>query len=139
MKQSFIILFALVTLFSSCKKDSTPTCDLNLTNISGTYKITSLIYKADATTPETDVFLLYDACQKDDLFSFNANGTYVISEGATSCSPSNSDSGNWSLGGTTIIIDGEAAEVLDFSCNGFKARTTDVTSGEVITVTFAKQ
>ena len=124
----------------SCKKDTPSTsCTYNTASVLGSYKTTSFLYKADAATPEVDLFPSYPNCQKDDLLTFNSNGTYTLSEGATSCNPSNADSGTWSISGNNMILDGETVEIQNFSCSGFKVKTTDITSGESFTITLAKQ
>ena len=141
MKKIAFLLIAAVSLFVSCKKDdpANTTCTLSATSISGTYKMTAFILKQDAITPEVDLFPTIEACQKDDLYTFNTNGTYAVAEGATSCSPTNANTGIWSLSGTTMTIDGETSEVSDFSCTGFKSKTSDAATGAVYTLTFAKQ
>ena len=138
-KLSILSLLALLIL-GSCKKDTPSTsCTYNTASVLGSYKSTSFLYKANAATPEVDLFPSYPDCQKDDLLIFNSNGTYTLSEGATSCNPSNADSGTWSISGNNMILDGETVEIQNFSCSGFKVKTTDIISGETFTITLAKQ
>jgi hypothetical protein len=138
-KLSILSLLALLIL-GSCKKDTPSTsCTYNTASVTGTYKTNSLIYKADAATPEVDVFPTYPNCQKDDLLTFNSNGTYTVSEGATSCNPTNADSGTWSISGNNMILDGETVEIQNFSCTGFKVKSTDIATGETFTITLVKQ
>ena len=141
MKKLFIIASALVVAFSSCKKDDpAPTCNLDNNGILGNYKVTSILYKANTATPEVDIFALYDACEKDDIITFVANGVYNLTEGATSCTPTNADSGTWSLSGSTLTLDGtEGGVVSNFSCSGFTITQTIASTGEVTTITLAKQ
>jgi hypothetical protein len=139
-KLSILSLLALLIL-GSCKKDtpSSTTCTYNTASVLGSYKTTSLLYKADAVTPEEELFSLYPDCQKDDLLTFNSNGTYTVSEGATSCNPTNADSGTWSVSGNNMILDGETVEIQNFSCSSFKVKLTDAVTGEIITISLAKQ
>ena len=134
-------LAALFTLiFSSCKKAEIvqePTCLLSISNILGTYKITSILYKFNPQTAEIDYFIYYDECEKDNLLIFNSNNTYVISEGATACSPTTSESGNWNLNQSSITIDSELGTVTDFSCSGMKIKK--VYGAEETTIILAKQ
>jgi len=139
-KLSILSLLALLIL-GSCKKDTPPstTCTYNTASVLGSYKTTSLLYKADAVTPEVDFFPSYPDCQKDDLLTFNSNGTYTVSEGVTSCNPANADSGTWSVSGNNMILDGETVEIQNFSCSGFKVKVTDALTGEIFTISLAKQ
>jgi len=140
--KKIIGLSLLVSLFFiSCKKDTPAVvCTLNSTSLLGSYKTTSVIYKADATTAEIDLFPLYDACQKDDLLTFVTGGMYASTEGATACTPANNSNGTWSLTGSTITLDGtDDASVSDFSCSGFKVKITDALTGETYTLTLVKQ
>ncbi len=140
MKKLTIFAFLTVLFLSACKKDTpTTTCTFNSSSVAGTYKITSFIYKADATSPEVETFTTFPDCQKDDLLTFISDGTYTVSEGTLSCNPSTSDNGTWSIIGNNLVIDGETSEVLNFSCSGFKVKTTDTTTGETFTITLAKQ
>lgn len=141
MKKLLIITSALVVVFSSCKKDDPlPTCNLDNNGILGGYKVTSILYKANATAPELDIFALYDACEKDDIITFVSNGVYTVTEGATSCTPTNADSGTWSLSGSTLTLDGtEGGVVSNFSCSGFTMTQTIASTGEVTKVTLVKQ
>jgi hypothetical protein len=139
MKKLLILstaIFALMT--TSCKKDS-PTCTLSSNTIVGNYKIASILYKADAQTPAVDEFATYDACEKDDIISFNANGTWTQTEGATSCNPANSDNGNWSFVGSVLTLDGESFTISNFSCSEMTINQTDPASGESFAVRFIKQ
>jgi len=141
MKKLLIIASALVVTFSSCKKDNpAPTCNLDNNGILGNYKVTSILYKANAASPEVDIFATYDACEKDDIISFVTNGVYTVTEGATSCTPTNADSGTWSLSGSTLTLDGtDGGVVTNFSCSGFTITQTIASSGEVTKITLAKQ
>lgn len=140
MKPLSVFACAIVFLFSSCKKDDpAPTCNLDATGILGNYKLSSLVYKADASTPELDIFFLFEPCQKDDLYIFAPNGAYSIAEGATSCSPSNAETGTWSLSGTQLSVDGEVGVVSNYSCSGFTLTQTDNTTGEVTKAVFVRQ
>jgi hypothetical protein len=141
MKKILSLVVAVLFLAASCKKESsTPTCTLSAAAVSGNYKLTAVLYKASSLAQEIDLFLQYDACEKDNIYTFNPNGTYTISDGVVACSPSDADAGLWSLNGTTMTVDDEAGQVSDFSCSGFKAKLiTDPTVGETTTLVFARQ
>ena len=140
MKKLLILSTAVVALLTtSCKKDNDTTCTLSSSSISGAYKIASILYKADAQTPAVDIFTASDACEKDDILTFSSNGTWTKSEGATSCSPANTDSGNWSLVGSILTIDGDASTVSNFSCTEMTINQSDPTTGEESTIRLIKQ
>ena len=139
--KNIITLAAFITIiFSSCKKAEIaqgPTCLLSISNILGTYKIASILYKYNPQTPEIDYFIYYDECKKDNLLIFYPNNTYVISEGATACSPTTSESGNWNLNQSSITINSELGTITDFSCSGMKIKK--VYGAEETTIILAKQ
>src|SRR3954464_2907405 len=100
MKKLFILFLAL-TAFLGCKKNSTDTTvslDVTTTNIAGTYKITAATASVGGLS--TDVYnnpSVFPVCSKDDIYVFNSNGTYTITDAGVVCSPSNSISGNYSV------------------------------------------
>ena len=109
--KKFIFYFFLVTMVASCKKDKV--CNLDLAGVSGTYKITAIRYKATPASAEVEYFniLFTDPCDRDDLYTFNANGTYLFADAGVICAPPNSDSGVWTLSGNTMSIDGDPGNV----------------------------
>ncbi len=67
----------------------------------------------------------WDDCEKDDITTFNTNGTYSIDEGATKCDPDDpqiSDSGSWSLSSDkkTLTMDGFSLEVITLTSTDLK-------------------
>lgn len=142
MKQIIVISILAISIFSSCKKDdpAPAVCNLSTNNLMGTYKLTSIMYKADTATPETELFSYFDDCQKDDIYTFSTDSVYTISEGLTTCSPTNAFTGNWYLNGTNLFLDGTPGTVTDFSCAGFKIYTImDTTIGETFTIKMTRQ
>ena len=141
MKKGLFLFAAVFFLLTSCKKES-QTCTLSVAGISGSYKLTAVLFKADANTPEVDVFLdpnYFEACERDNIVTLNSNGTYTVSDGAIACSPSDADSGLWSLNGNTLTVDTEALGISDFSCSGFKVKESDLATGASVTRVFARQ
>jgi len=140
MKKIITLAVFLIIIFSSCKKAEVvpnSTCLLSPSNLLGTYKITSILYKSSPQSPEIDYFMYYDECEKDNLLIFNSNNTYVISEGATACSPTTTESGNWNLNQSSITMNSELGSVTDFSCSGMKIKK--VYGAEETTIILAKQ
>lgn len=145
MKKILGISFLAVVLFSSCKKDeATPTCTLSAASILGTYKTTGATTQANAQAPIVDDYATWDACEKDDLVTFSAGGVFTTSEGVTSCTPPTDPfTGNWALSGNTLTFSfmgfSSSATITDFTCNGFKIKTVDSSTGEITISTVTKQ
>jgi hypothetical protein len=140
MKKTITLATFFIVIFSSCKKAEVvqnPTCLLSTSNLLGTYKITSILYKSSPQTPEIDYFMYYDECEKDNLLIFNSNNTYIISEGATACSPTRTESGHWNLNQSLITINSELGTITDFTCTGMKIKK--VYGAEETTIILAKQ
>jgi hypothetical protein len=140
MKKIITLAAFLTVIFSSCKKAEVipeSNCVLSASNILGTYKITSILYKSNPQTPEIDYFIYYDECEKDNLLIFNSNNTYIISEGATACSPTRTESGHWNLNQSLITINSELGTITDFTCTGMKIKK--VYGAEETTIILAKQ
>lgn len=137
-KLIFISISILTIVTTSCKKE-TETCTLSSTSIVGSYKIASILYKENAQTPVVDDFTTYDACEKDDILTFNSNGNWTLTEGATSCNPANSDDGSWSLVGSIFTVDGESLIISNFSCTEFTLNQSDPATGESTATRLVKQ
>src|SRR5258708_4274089 len=98
--------FVMLIVISSCHKDKKDSCGINMTSLSGTYKLTSLKYKMSATAPEQDYLALLDDCQKDDIITLNPDGTYDYKDLGSVCTPNGGGTGTWSLTGNVISSDG---------------------------------
>jgi Lipocalin-like domain len=124
MKSIAMITF-LSVMFVSCTKDkSEKGCGISATSIAGTYKVTAVTYKATPGAAETDYFTTFfaDDCERDDIVTFNANGTFVVDDAGIVCTPSGESGGNWSVSGNTLImddgpmIDGDEYTITEFDC-----------------------
>ncbi|HWR32456.1 MAG TPA: lipocalin family protein [Chitinophagaceae bacterium] len=127
MKKLIIFSFS-VLLLASCKKNEEKTCNLNSASVTGSYKITSVKYKADASSPETDYYNQFftEVCERDDIITLNANGTYTFIDGGVKCIPPGDDTGTWSLSGNTITVDGGSSNVDNFNCSTMTISSSDV-------------
>jgi hypothetical protein len=126
--KKFIIIPLVLVILSSCKKDKDKTCNLSMASAAGSYKITAVKYKATPASPEIDYYNLFftDACEKDDIITLNANGTYVFTDAGTKCVPPGDDTGTWSLSGNTATIDGNPSNVDNFNCSTMTLSEADV-------------
>ena len=134
---SFIVCFAL-----SCKKNKDSSCTTSTASISGPYKITAMTYKANASAAEIDYLntIFPDACERDDIYTFNTNGTYTIADVGVVCSPPGGYNGTWALSGNTMTIDGSPATVASFDCKTLVIITTDTqVAGDQLKITLTRQ
>ena len=141
MKKTLLILIAAIITFSSCKKDDKK-CNTDTASIAGSYKITSAKYKATSASPEADgISLLFsDACERDDVATFNASGVYTIADAGTQCDPVGGDSGTWSVNGSTLNLDGQVFTIASFDCTNLVASTDGLFAvGDKMTITFTRQ
>jgi len=141
MKKTPIFILSAVLLFS-CKKDSEETCATNTASVSGNYKVKAVTYKENAAAPEIDYYTVWytETCERDDIITFNANGTYQSVDAGVVCTPSNSDDGTWSLVGNTIQLDGDPATIESFDCKSLVISIADgLVNGDKIKMILTKQ
>jgi hypothetical protein len=147
MKKVFILFGLALVVLVSCKKSNND-CNLSSASILGNYKITSMFETSNGQT--IDVFndsTYTEPCSKDDIFTFNSNGVFTQSEGAVSCSPSNTFSANWSLNSNLLTLTdttggtstSEVYTVSDFSCSSFKLTMVDSVNSYSTVISFSKQ
>ena len=101
------LLIAIAFVFISCKKKDDESCSFTEANLAGSYKVASVKYKASGSTTEVDYDQYAEACEKDDLWAFNADHTFVYTDIGIVCSPNGADQGMWSLSGNNLSIDGD--------------------------------
>ena len=142
MKKLFVLPFVLMVVFS-CKNDPPDApCITDAASISGSYKITGYTYKQSATSPEIDYYstLFPDACERDDVLGFSANGTYQKTDAGIVCSPPENDNGIWSLASNTMTIDGDPATIESFDCKTLVLTSPDfMITGDKLKIILTKQ
>jgi hypothetical protein len=104
IKYLLLVIFALAITVSSCKKDDLTPKEM-------------LMGKAwkYSTEKYNGVLQTMDNCQKDDVLTFKADGTYTYNVGITTCySGETSYTGTWVLSadGKSLTVDGDAATVV---------------------------
>ncbi|MEO6868029.1 MAG: lipocalin family protein [Ginsengibacter sp.] len=141
MKKILVFTFILGFTIMSCKKDKDKSCALTEQNLLGSYKLTSMKYKASASTPEVearDTFL--DPCEKDDIITLLSNHTYQYKDAGTQCQPNGDYNGDWSLNGNSFSVDGDVANMDNFTCSGFTISAEGYyQDGDKVTMTYQKQ
>ena len=138
------LLLLLPALFFACKKEDhkNPTCATDVSSISGSYKVTAYTYKANASSPEQDYYntMFSDACERDDILTFNINGNWALKDAGVVCSPAGDDSGSWTLSGNTMSIDGGPLTIESFDCKSLVLLDTDVMiTGDKLKITLTRQ
>ncbi len=145
LNRFMIVLLAAILIFSSCKKkkdtNNNNNCNLTEANFLGNYKVESVTYKLSASSPDIDgTSRVFNACELDDVTTFNSNHTYTYTDAGTQCTPAGDDTGTWSLSGNNLTFDGVQQKIDTFDCTGFIISETDYdTPGDKITIKFKKQ
>lgn len=141
MKKLLVCTFLLGLTFMSCKKDKDKTCAVSEQNMVGSYKVTSIKYKASASAPEIESLSTFlDPCEQDDVLSLLANKTYLYKDAGTKCNPVGDYDGDWSISGNTLTVDGDQVNFDSFSCSGFKISIQDYNmNGDKASITYTKQ
>jgi len=124
MKKVILGLFVIVTAIStSCKKSDS--CSTSVASLSGSYRLTASTYTEAGTTTPVDYFSLMEPCSKDNIFTLNSNGTYIITDAGSVCNPNEDDAGLWVVNGNTISIDGDPATIESFNCKTLVVTNSD--------------
>ena len=144
--KKLIVLSIVLVIFYSCKKDKSPnpaaTCQISVASISGSYKITSYTYKETPSSAEVDyyAFLFPEACERDNVLTLNANGTYQLTDAGIACSPLVNENGNWSLIGNLLEKDGGTTTIESFNCKNLVLVVMNTqTVGDKLKITLVKQ
>lgn len=134
-----MLMVAALAFATSCKKDedsgsNSPAKSKTELITSGSWKISSLVLGG------ADIWPSQDACDKDDLSIFKADGTYIDDEGPTKCDASDpqQSTSTWKFTNneTMIEIDGDAGTLKELSASKMVIETSD--AGLTITVTYVK-
>ena len=144
MKKLIVLTFAMAVIFSCNKEKDKPAnkCTTDVPSISKSYRLTAYTYKQTPSSQEMDYYntLFPDACDRDNVIKFNANGTYELIDAGLVCSPSGSDAGQWSLSGNTMQIDGEQMTIESFDCNKLVISSSNVmVAGDKLKITLIQQ
>lgn len=143
MKKIIFLVFITVLFITGCKKDAEPACTTDAASIAGAYKITAVTYKASASSTETDYFnlLFPDACDRDNVYTFQSNSTYQIKDAGTVCTPNGDDNGTWSfVSASTMMIDGDMVNLESFNCKNLVLINNDTQiMGDKLKLTLTKQ
>jgi hypothetical protein len=140
--KKLIVISLLTAMFLSCNKDEDQNCTLSTSSAAGTWRITAVRYKANASAAEQDFYNQYftDPCERDDNVVLNANGTYVFNDAGVQCVPPGDDTGTWSATSTTITVDGGTSNVDNYNCSTITISNVDVfVTGDKIILVLTRQ
>ena len=144
--RKFMLLILIISIVISCKKNKqvAATCMTDMATISGSYKITGCTYKGGPQFPEIDYMLTLfpDACDRDNIYKFSANGSYQIMDIGLVCSPPGDETGTWDMpAGTAMLkIDGDLVLLENFDCKSLVIVNTDTQQqGDRLKLTLSRQ
>jgi hypothetical protein len=140
---TLIALTAIFLLGAGCKKDDAQPTAQEL--ISKSWLQTDLLATVSGQT-ESVFDSEYDVCGQDNIYTFNSNGTFSVTENTNKCDPSGPDevgSGTWTLleGGKKITIDPSdedprTLDIEELTATSMRASLTDNSLGIPIKITF---
>ena len=143
-KVSTIIIVGMLCLFAACKKDKSESARMNLIT-TGTWKLNGLTAQPGLDLDgdgviDNNIFMLYDVCEKDNIYSFKKNGEYEINEGTSKCDPSDPqvNTSDWKFvnNETEIIIDGDRGKIEELTSNILVIRGE--AQGQTFTFTYGR-
>ncbi|MFL5787010.1 MAG: DUF5004 domain-containing protein [Flavisolibacter sp.] len=132
-----LLLFSCSITGIRCSKSASvsTSIQINTQNLSGTYKLTGITAKDNATGIQIDLYSQLKDCQKDDLEILNANGTYQYVDAGTQCSPPGDFTGSWSVIGSKITLDTNTGDIQKFDGKTLIVTSTETNNGSTYTVT----
>ncbi len=117
-----MILFSIATcLFfcMACKKDKDKTLTKTEMITAGSYNLTAVRSDNDGDgIYEDDDYATFDACFKDNYYSFRTDGKVEMNEGATKCDPMDpqTELNDWHFASNeTRLVIGTGSFVIDYS------------------------
>jgi hypothetical protein len=138
MKKTILALSIGTLLFASCKKEDTSFVATK-ENLAGSYKLTAVTYAGiNVFNNSNESLNIFEACERDDIFTLNINSTYAVADAGTECDPASDAEGTWEfINSKTISVNGETSTIM--SWDGKVLVTEANTNGAAVVTTMAKQ
>lgn len=136
-----ITTFIFLIILSSCSKDNDDNKKSNKKDLltAAPWKVVAAVvnpaYNIDGTGEISDLYSLYEACDKDDMIIFKPNGDMIFDEGATKCDADDPQSevvGKWELRNNDTelyaegIDDNNVVQILELTESTLKVKWTEV-------------
>lgn len=125
-----VVAFAVLGTFASCKKEDKKSKTELLT--AGTWKIKAFVAKSGAVT--VDMLAAQDECYKDNLYTFKADKTLIIDEGAEKCDEDDDQYyiTTWSFSDneSKITVDEEISSIVSLTTTEFKVSSSITEDGQ---------
>ncbi|MCC6289310.1 MAG: hypothetical protein IT249_15635 [Chitinophagaceae bacterium] len=136
MKTSHLLFtlaaFIVLGSIASCKKEDKKSKTELIT--SGSWKIQS-VYVSQGST-KTDLYTSAEACEKDNFYTFHADGSVIYDEGASKCDEEDdqTQSGQWSFieNETKLILEGDTTNVASLTGSELKLTYSYTLSGNTV-------
>ena len=142
MKKSLLLAIVPLVILLSCDKDDKPPSNTQSKTemlTTGTWKITAIASDNDGNgSYETDVYLVFPACLKDNFYTFKVGGALDMDESAVKCDPSdpqiNTTSWLLSQNDTRLTLDGDQYVIDQLNATTLKFKEPDATYGTMFTM-----
>jgi hypothetical protein len=141
---SGILALTLLVLGMACSKDdkNVPLPVTRAQLLARSWKQTDLLAALPGGTPTSVFNTVLTACQRDNIWTFKSDGTYIVSEGASKCNagdPDTATSGTWQLieNDTKIIIDDikelpQTLTISELTSSSLKITGTQIIQGNTV-------
>ena len=142
MKNIKAFLITGLLLIAACQKSGT-SIDAEATLTTGRWQLTGAGVIIPGSSTTIDVFSQVPTCLSDNFYTFGADGTLTVDEGATKCDPSDpqTSTGNWKLLDNNTKLQGvditgasnTSTTVIQLDNNTLKLQDTTTYSGATVT------
>lgn len=149
MKTNFLSWTVSVVVVSctlvACQKEKSetgdPKCSISMTGLAGTYKLTALQYRQNASAAPVDYLAYMDACEQDNLLILKSDGTYEYRDLGTICPDAEPNTGTWEVNGHQLTSDGTLNGTLaSYDCKTMVYYLENaIRPGDQLTYTLVKQ
>ena len=137
----FILGLLIIAGMEGCKKAEFNDIPVTQDALVGSYKLTALTGKTD-NYPEISIYgSVVSDCQKDDVYTLNADLTALYIDAGVKCDVPGDDAAFWSVSGNEITILDEAGHIEHFDGKTLIVSRVDSSQGTTMTIkaTYTKQ
>jgi Lipocalin-like domain len=135
-----VLAITMMIMIGACKKENkVPSSQLLVKN----WQQTDLLASVGGSAYSSVFTTVLEACDRDDIWQFKADGTYSVAEGATKCNPSDPEiatTGTWQLieNDSKLIIDDisdvpQTFTITELTSTSLKLTGTETIQGNAVT------